>query len=618
MKKQIKKIVYIISCFLVTSCNFFEEPTNIRDLDYVFNNGEATREWLSRAYSFIPDPMVSWRSGWNQYNPYISMSDECDMGIDLAECKSYRINLGDWNSSEGGFGEKWDVLYKQIRHLNIFINNIKVVPNQNLIDTQEKVDQMKLEARFLIAYFHVLLFEQFGPIPIVKDVVDEQAPVETLLVSRNSVDEVVNWLDTELLDIANKLPEVETDSRWAGRPVKASALAVRARLLLLAASPLFNSPDGYSNYIEYATLSNPDGKMLFPQNYDKNKWKKAADAAKLIIDLPHYKLHKTNKDLADPFVKAYNSYREVFTEPGNSEVLFARTSTDYNEYLQGIQPRQWQAGGFMAVTQKLVDAFYMSDGKKMEDSDLYSETGFTDDVDKITVNKLVQERAKINHVFNMYQNREPRFYASVFFNGRKWESQQAEVNGIVEPVEFFLNGKSGRPNHDSPKTGYTSYKYVDSDDYKYKTQQKNPVLFRLAEVYLNYAEALNQFDPNNPDILIYLNKVRNRAGLCNYEKAYPNALSQSDIHNAIMNERQVELNWEGLRYFDTRRYFLAEEEDAGDFYGMDVSKTSSEETEFYKRTVFETRVFKKSFYLFPIPQSEIDKNKNIIQNPYWN
>lgn len=618
MKKQFKNIGNIVFAFLMTSCSFFEEPTNIRDLDYVFSNGTATREWLSRAYSFIPDPMVAWRSGWNQYYPYISMADECDMGLDMEETKSYKINLGDWNPSEGGYGEKWDVLYKQIRHLYVFINNVKVVPDQNLIDTQEKVDQMILEARFLIAYCYVQLFEQFGPVPLVLDAVDEQSSVETLMISRNSVDEVVDWLDTELLDIANSLPEVESDTRWAGRPVKASALAVRARLLLLAASPQFNSPNGYADYIEYATLANPDGKLLFPQTYDKNKWKRAADAAKLIIDMPQYELHETDEDISDPFVKAYKSYREVFTKPGNSEILFARTSADYNEYLQGIQPRQWQAGGFMAVTQKLVDAFYMSDGKRIEDSSLYSEKGFTDDADEITVNKLVQDRAKIAHVFNMYQNREARFYASVFFNGRKWESQSAEVSGVVEPVEFFLNGKSGRPNSDSPKTGYTSYKYVDADDYKYKSQQKNPVLFRLAEVYLNYAEALNQYDPGNSDILKYLNKVRSRAGLCDYEEAYSGELSQSDIHDAIMRERQVELNWEGLRYFDTRRYFIAEEEDAGDFYGMNVQKTASEETDFYRRTVFETRVFKKSFYLFPIPQSEIDKNKNLVQNPYWN
>jgi hypothetical protein len=558
--------------------------------------------------------MVNFRSGWNQYYPYVAMADECDLGINSDECKSYRINLGDWNASEGGFGDKWDPYYKQIRQLYLLLDNIKVVHDQQEIDTVEEVEDMKNEAKFLIAYFHTLLFEQFGPIPIIKSLVDVGASSEAINVLRNSVDEVVEWIDMELKDVAAKLPDSRIAS-WAGCPTKGAALAVRARLLLLAASPLFNSPDGYLGHEEFRQLSNKDGKKLFPQTYDAEKWAKAAAASLEVIKLSKYNLHETTAKSGDAFVDAYRSYREVFTVPGNDEVIFARTSTDFNEFLQGIQPRQWQAGGFMGVTQKLVDAFYVSDGMYIEDSPLYEESGFTIVGDDITINSLVESRAQLTKVFNMYQNREARFYASVFFNGRKWESQYAEVNGTVRPVEFFLDGMSGPPNHDSPNTGYTSYKYVDAGDYKYNTKTKNPILFRLAEVYLNYAEALNHSDPGNGDILLYLNKVRNRAGLPDYETVYPTKTSQQEIHDAIIRERQVELNWEGTRYFDTRRYFKAEVEDAGDFYGMDVK---SSEANYYRRRVFETRVFKKSFYLFPIPQGEIDKNNNLKQNPYWN
>ena len=617
--KTLKKLIIIIPFLLgFGACDYIEEPTEMRDLEYVFSHGQETRGWLARSYAFIPDPFVAWRSSWNQYHPYIAMADEVDMGIDNEATKAYRINLGDWNPSEGGFGEKWDPYYKQIRHLHIFLENVKVIPNQNYIDTQAKVDAMKLEARFLLAYFHVLLFEQFGPIPLIKNSVDVQSSIDQLKMERNSVDEVVDYLDQELYDIAQALPATEPDTKWAGRPVKASALAVRDRLLLYAASPLFNSPNNYQGYEEFRSLSNHDGKRLFPQAYDAKKWKRAADAAKLIIDMPDYKLHKVSSPTGDPFVDGYNSYREVFTSPGNSEILFARTACDFNEYLQGIQPRQWQAGGFMAVTQKLVDAFYMSDGKTKDDSDLYSEAGMTTNPDKITVNKVVSNIAKIDRVYNMYQNREARFYVSVFFNGRKWEASKAEVNGVVEPVQFFYDGKSGRPNSDSPKTGYTSYKYVDKDDYKYNSRQKTPVLFRLAEVYLNYAEALNKYNPGDSDILFYLNEVRERAGLPKYEDVYPGKTSQADIHDAIMRERQIELNWEGTRYFDTRRYFMAEKEDAGNFYGMNTMKTQAQESQFYQRSVFEKRVFKKSFYLFPIPQWELNKNNKLVQNPYWN
>ena len=617
MKFKSHILVYALAV-CAASCSFFEQPTNVRDLDYVFSRGDETRQWLTRSYSFMPDPFVCWRSTWNEYYPYIAMSDEADMSIDMDELNAYKIDLGDWNPNEDIYGGKWNILYKQIRHLYIFLENVKVVENQNYIDSQAKVDAMKLEARFLIAYFHVMLFEQYGPIPIIKEAVSPSADVDELLVTRNSVDEVVDWLDEELYNIAQELPLTEPDSRWAGRPLKGAALAVRARLLLLAASPLYNSPDNYRGLEEYRVLQNPDGKRLFPQEYKKDKWQRAALAAKEVIDLGIYSLHETSESYTDPQIRAFNSYREVFTEPGNKEIIFARTSSDYNEYYQGIQPRQWQAGGFMSITQKLVDAFYAEDGKDINDSEIYSEEGFTTTINDITLNKYVLDIAKIDRVFNMYQHREPRFYVSVFFNGRKWESEHAQVNGVVEPCDFFLNGKSGRPNHDSPKTGYCSYKYVGVGDFKYKQTAKNPILFRYANVLLDYIEALNQYDSGNPDILLYLNMVRNRAGIPDYETCYPGKADQKSMHDAIMRERFVELNYEGNRYFDTRRYCIAEQENAGEFYGMDMSKTVNEENEFYKRKSFETRVFKKAFYLFPIPKDELSNNTNLVQNPYWN
>ena len=617
MKNIIKAMACALMLLGIQSCSFFDEIKNNRDFDYVFSNGKEVRSWLTRSYGFLPDPMTNFRSGWNQYYPWVAMADECDMGNATGETLSYRINVGDWNPSESGFGGKWDQYYAQIRQLYIFLEKVHVVADQVDIDTEAEVESMKLEARFLIAYFHAMLFEYYGPIPIIRGLADLDAPIEQLWVSRNSVDEVVDWIDNELYTIAqDELMPEEQPVQWIARPTKGACLAVRARLLHLAASPLFNSPDNYAGHEEFRTLHNKDGKRLFPQNYDINKWKRSADAARLLIEMPQYRLHETTLPTGDAFVDAYNSYREVFNNPWNEEVIYARNSADFYEFLQGIQPRQWAAGGFMGVTQKLVDAFYMKDGKSIEDSNLYVESGFTTEPEKITVNSVVTDRARLDKVYNMYQNREPRFYVSVFFNGRKWDATHAEINGAVRPAEFFLDGVSGPPNHDSPKTGYTSYKYVDTDDYKDGTRKdKSPVLFRLGEVYLNYAEALNQYDPGNADILFYLNKIRTRAGLPEYEDVYLEKTSQGDIHEAIMRERQIELNWEGTRYFDTRRYFRAETEDAGDFYGMD---TQSGESGFYRRRVFETRVFKKSFYLFPIPQSEIDKNPNLVQNPYWN
>jgi len=632
--KNIKRILLVLTIVLTApSCDdYFSEPTNIKDLEYTFSNGKEVISWLADSYSYIPNPFLSilttdvdYGMGWWKYSHvYTLMSDEGDLN-DTRDCyKSWRINLGDWNPSEGGFGEKWVPLYQQIRHLHVFLDNVKVVPGQREIDSQDKVDNLRLEARFLIAYFHVLLFEQFGPIPIVKNAVAVDAPIEELKVYRNSVDEVVDWLDEELLNVANALPTAPESESYAARPTQASALAVRARLLLYAASPLYNSPDNYSGLTDFLKVQNADGKKLFPQSYDKEKWKRAADAANLLIttQTKHSLVGKTDEGVPNSFEDAYKYYREVFTRPMNEEILFGRSLlvwtnwTDFDQYLQTVQPKQYKGAGNQGVTQKLVDAFYMDNGTlASSDNPYYSETGFTTSRDQITLNKVIaNDDYKIDEVYNMYQKREARFYVSVFFNGRKWESSEAKENGVVKPVDYFLNGLSGGPGY-TPVTGASPYKYIAAEDIQQKTQIKRPILYRLGEVYLSYAEALNQYSPGHADILKYLNKVRNRAGLPNYEVAFPGKTSQEDLKKAILQERMVEMNWEGTRYFDTRRYLIAEQEDNGPFYGMN-SKGDSK-TSFYKRTVFENRIFKKSFYLFPVPQEELNINENLVQNPYW-
>lgn len=647
--KCIKYCVALLGLLMGTSScdSFFDKPTNVQDLDYVFGNGSTTLSWLAHGYSLIPSPLmmtltssVDYAPDWWEFSsPYELISDEADIN-DNRDCyKAYRITRGDWSVSGSGFGEKWIPLYRVIRHLYVFLDNVHVVPQQTDINTQEKVDKLKLQARFLIAYYHVLLFEQFGPIPIVKSAVDPGASEESFLVSRNSVDEVVNWLDEELLTLANQLPTSYEDA-WGAAPTQASALAVRARLLLYAASPLFNSPDNYSGLKEFANLANKDGKKLFPQSYDPEKWKRAADAAKLLIDTQggRYDLvGATAEGSPNSFEDAYAYYRQVFNDPFNKEALFSRSPAiydDFSEYLQVATPLQYMArltgsngGAVLGVTQKLVDTYYMDNGTEATaDNPYYVEEGFTTDPEKITVNRVVsapseqqQDVYKIDRVYNMYQNREARFYVSVFFNGRKWESQLVtNEKGEVDPVDFSSRSDvptSGGRTSFYPKTGYTPYKFIDAEDTKPTHKQKRPILYRWAEVYLNYAEALNQYDPGNPDILRYLNKVRNRAGLPNYEEVFPERSSQAEIHKAIMRERNIEFAWEGLRYFDTRRYLVAETEDNGPFYGMDPSALT--EADFYKRTKFVDRVFKKQFYLYPIPQEEINKNANLVQNPYW-
>lgn len=217
----------------------------------------------------------------------------------------------------------------------------------------------------------------------------------------------------------------------------------------------------------------------------------------------------------------------------------------------------------------------------------------------------------------MYKDREPRFYVSICWSGEKWKAGSTTID-----VQFYNKGNSGPgDSHNYSKTGYLISKMTD-----HSLNHKNnefgrfswPIC-RLGEIYLNYAEALNEYDPGNEDILKYINLIRQRAGVPNLEEVYPEEVKDPDkMRQLIRRERQIELAFEGYRFFDTRTWRIAEETENGPVYGMNVMATDHTPTgKFWQRTVVETRVFSKKHYLFPIAQEELDRNKAITQNYLW-
>ena len=212
---------------------------------------------------------------------------------------------------------------------------------------------------------------------------------------------------------------------------------------------------------------------------------------------------------------------------------------------------------------------------------------------------------------NMFVNREPRFYVNICFNGAYWIGDQKTR------IQLYYTGGSGKKGTwDYPRSGYIAIKNVSPSSNPLNNNYiKRPFLMmRYAEMLLNYVEALNEYDPGNPDIEKYLNLIRERGGLGPVQSG----LSQELMREQIRLERRIELCFEQLRYFDTRRWLIAEQTDGGPFYGMNVDAGNSFTDEaFYEKTVFETRVFRPEFYLFPIPQSEINRDPQIVQNPGW-
>lgn len=604
---------------LFSSCykDFLDQvPDDRLTLEEVFNRRDLSEGWLANVYNDIMD-----ESHRTNNVPWDVLSDDNDVSQRNAP---FRVNLGNWNASSN-YWNFWEHYYKGIRSATTFINNID--GNEQILEDREGptlIKRRKAEARFLRAFFYSEILKQYGPFIIIGDQeIDPDLPLNDaqMQFSRSSYDECVDYIVSELnlaktdLDVYQYFEGDQSLESEMGRASKLLCQAVKSKLLLYAASPLFNGNTDYSNFI------NKDGKPLISKIYDAEKWKKAADAAKVIIDYAEAsggKLALFKKFKADGTIDGYLSYRDVFLDSWNCEWIQARGYNRLDSYQRSCTPRFASGFASMGPTQQLIDAYRMNDGRSpitgynsggapmIDVSTGYSEEGFS--------TFLAPGATRSKTTFNMYVNREPRFYATVTYSGSDWINTTSSVG--VREVELYYTGESGKGgSHDYSETGYLFRKNITPTYHPVNNYIRRPhVMMRYAEILLNYVEALNEYEPGNPDILKYLNQIRERGGI----PVLVGSLTQAEMRQEIRKERRIELTMEHLRYFDTRRWKIAEQTDAGPFYGMNVEAgTSNTDPAFFKRTKFETRVFRKSFYLFPIPQAEIQRNKNLVQNPGW-
>lgn len=611
MKRYSYFFILIVICSL-TSCRKYlnvsdELAGGLTNVEEVFKNPDYTRRWYANVMSGVPDYSMIIRADWDAggqtglHNPWTSMTDE--VNSTYGDARNYFI--ASRNSSNMTM-HRWTILYQLIRQANIFLEKAKVIPasgtDADKLD-QVEYDKLKTNVLFMRAYYHYLLFEQYGPVPIVTR---SYSLSEDIDLPRNSVDEMVSFISKELDDVMPLLPQAPiTDEQQRANPTKGVALAVKAKLLMYAASPLFNG-----GYTEALDLKDPSGKSLFPAA-DPVKWSKALSATKAFIDYAQANGHQLyvaqTNGVDDPDKSVYELFQTY-----NSEIIWATPNTgwggmDADRLERRTTPRSEPNGlGSTSVVQELVDDFYMKDGKPINTtsflpaSSLYSEAGFSS-YDGV-------------QVYNMYINREPRFYNTVFFAGRKWH--------ISNKATYFHVGSANDRSGQAPLNGYILYKRLNRRVHKTSPGVANvfrpSIIFRLAEFYLLYAEALNEVDPGNPDVLRYVNMIRKRGGIPNLEIINPAIKGNKDLQRAaIQRESRIELATEGQRYFDVRRWMIAERPEGrqgGDFFGMDMN---GDATTFYRRARFQTRVFERKLYLYPIPFTEMQKSKNLVQNPGW-
>ena len=605
---------------LLTSCvDYLDKESDTElTLPMVFEDKTRIEGWLANVYSHVPDPYWGYarKLGWDILSDDMTASERWRQW----DWKVIPMLLGEWTPSTDWDGNYWARLPQLIREANIFIENVHPLPDQGISATE--VTYMKAEMRFMIAYYYYLLSNTYGPIPFKPNYI---APTDfnlaDLMEGQRPYYEVVDWVDKELQEVAKILPPKYTEARKYGRATSIMCLAVRARMLLFAASPLVNGNPDYANH------KNKDGENLFSTTADKTKWAYAAQACKELIDAAEaagHKLYveKNEDDTIDPFMSYQNLFLTRYDE-GNTEILFARPGgSEYGEYEKHATPAASGGSGGLGVTQSLVDAFFTENGLPINDDPKYVKSGFS--VSDETRNNTVWD-TEVNGgaitksgTYNMYCHREPRFYITVSYNNSYFTQEKRLFN--------FFNGSKDNPHtHDAPQNGYLIRKKISPDlNVKQGTYKYRPgIVYRLGEAYLNYAEALNESDPGNGEILFYLNKIRERAGIRQYTTGETDANyihvdlnDQAEMRKLIRAERRVELSCEGIRYDDLRRWKEAENVLNGDFYGMNFS--GRDNSSFYVLTPYLKRVYKKAYYWFPIHQSEIDKNDKLVQSPYWN
>lgn len=628
MKKQnsIYTLLIALLCF-VSSCDYLgvsdQLAGGLQNTEQVFDNVSYTKRWYANVFAGIPD-----YSGINSVNvgafknPWTGMCDELVVGYG----NSSKYNNSDRNAANMGFHRYGDC-YKYIRQANIFLQKahpIMTTGTQGDQLLEDELTQMKANVRFMRAFYHYLLFEQYGPIILVKDKIYNAT--EDQDVPRNTVDEVIEYIDSELTAVASELTQepIFEDKDYRAWPTKGVALAVRAKLWLYAASPLLNG-----GYREALSVTNPDDTRLFP-DYDAGKWEKALAACKDFIDYAEagrYELYKEYKDdngaVIDPDKSVYNLFQKY-----THEIIWATANNDWggmngDAFDRRIAPRCEKNGlGSTGVTQELVDAFYMKDGfpvsatAYLPQSTLYQEEGYGTYKDQ---NDNFSKKYTNVTVSNRYLNREPRFYNTVFFNGRQWP---VSCNQVL----FYNGGNSGVQEGQATLTGYMLFKRfnrsVSLTNPGVASQFRPSIIFRLADFYLMYAEAANEVNPNDARVLKYLNLVRERAGLPDIETLNPAIRGNQELQRAaIQRERQIELATEGQRYFDVRRWMIADKNGEGRqngyVHGMNVRGESNDKEDFNRIVEASQIVFNRKMYLYPMPDSEMRKTKNLVQNPGW-
>ena len=570
--KKVKTILYGAALLLlVNACDSILDREVVLSLteDDVLTLYNNTQSRAVAIYNYLP-------SGFRCVDGAMmaSASDEAEYTLETSSIQMF--NVGSWNAKNNPDGGSWWNNFRGIYLVNHFLANsdnldlemYRLNPDdigheqyQNRLDN---IKRWKYEVRFLRAYFYFELIKRYGGVPVITRPVEigDSFP-------RNTLDSCVNFIVKECDDIAWGLPVKYTEQENLGRATRGAVLALKSRVLLYVASDLFNSPEKWAS-----GYANKDLISVKPIDR-KERWKRAADAAKNVIDL------------TDAGYALSNNYQGVFRSYTDAEIILARRDGASNDFEKANYPVGYDLGNSgNTPSLNLLDDYEMLDGTAFDWN-----------------NK--------NHAANPYRGRDPRLAFTILSNMTKFNGR---------PVECWTGGRDGKGVPRATKTGQYLLKYTDPELnlLEGRTSVHTWVLIRLAEVYLNYIEALNEYQPAHSDIKIYYNKIRQREGIKMPE--LPDGLDQDAVRQKIRHERRIELAFEDHRLWDARRWMIAADNEKGKgvlnipLRGLEILNRGGVPS--YTPIEIEKRNFEPKMYLYPIPQGDLDI-AGWSQNPLW-
>lgn len=624
-----KKIIYVTLVCIATliSCKKYLDiiPDNIPTIEYAFDDRVRAERFLVTCYSYLPNFNLPYNPG--TYSDMVWSNDAVDhlnqFGYKILREGNNITNpyLNYWDGQNGG-----DNLWQGIRDCNIFIENVDKV--RDLEEFEKR--RWTAEVKFLKAYYHFYLLQLYGPIPIVRENIPVSASSEEVKVFREPVDEVVDYI-VQLLDEASKdLPLIiDMEVSELGRITKPMCVAIKAKVLVTAASPLFNGNRDYS------TMIDKRGKVLFNQTEDPGKWVRAMEACKAAIDTCHMaglKLYELpnipNLSIA---TKQVLTVSQIITDKWNKEQIWGTatySSRMTEEYTIPRLTTEHAVFTRMAVvpTLKMAEMFYSKNGvpisedKSYKYNDRYKLATATDD-HKYYLQKNV-------FTAELHMNREPRFYGALGIDGGLWyglgridENQQWPVNSKLSSESGFQSLERFTP---------TSYFIKKLSNYLstysttvYTEKRWDFPVFRMADLYLLYAEALNETLPApNQEVYLYIDKIRKRAGLDGVVDSWTansrfpqKCTTKEGMRDIIHTERNIELAFEGHRFWDIRRWKEAVQVLNEPVRGWNIQGKTPDD--FYQVKTIKNIQYSLRDVLWPIKQSNLLINNNLMQNPGW-